>query len=671
MTRDAVILLAALAAVPMAVAAQPESSKIDFEPLDCRWTFGNHEPISMYRRLGGLSTGGIEGSARWLEDWHHWFDSEDCTRTMQGLGLNMLHCRFYKGMGWQFESKDFPNVKQFVANCHKHGIRALAYVQFSTLYYEVMQAEVPDLADWAAVDENGRKRTYHGASYFRWLPCINAPGFEPYLKRMIRIALEEGGFDGIMFDNCFAPPCYCPRCTALFRDHLAKVPPNPESRFGVPTVAHVLPPVHSGYGEIHDPITQQWLEFRCQRMTALFRRLYLAGKACKPSAIMSGNVANLRRANTANSVSLSMTDLRDCFDILVSQSGNEPGVIDGCIVNRVREMKFAQALKTHILALSDADAGISSRAGSKYVLALLEDAIFGGVPSDRTVMKADPQMVSRPLIEFRKPLLERFNALVRAGREGLKRPTYAPVKVLYSRESVMFSEQAYRAIVGAEEILLRNHIPYGLLPTEAVNELKVPGDCEVLLVCDQRCLSDAQLDALVRFTQRGGRLIVTGESGVYDETYAQRKSTPLDRLEGTQGVVYRRGAIPLPTINGGWTIKVGEPKDGGRRLVGDLASVWSPAIRITAPPTVFAEIKRSPTHVTVHLLNYASEPVAKGVRIALRAGSAPGEQCTFAAPMEGRDSMPLSLASQGSGGPVMEIPAFIDYAVVNIPVARQ
>jgi len=103
-------------------------AKADFDPLDCRWTFGNHEPISMYRRIGRRSTGGIEGGAHWLEDWHHWFDSEQCTRTMKDLGLNMLHSRFYKGMGWQFESQDFPNVKRFVQHCHQHDVQALAYI---------------------------------------------------------------------------------------------------------------------------------------------------------------------------------------------------------------------------------------------------------------------------------------------------------------------------------------------------------------------------------------------------------------------------------------------------------------------------------------------------------------------------------------------------------------
>lgn len=641
-------------------------AKIAFDPLDCRWTFGNHEPIAMYRRAGNRVTGGIEGSALWLDDWHHWFDSEASARLMQDLGLNILHSRFYKGMGWQHESRDFPNVKRFVENCHKHGIRVLAYVQFSTLYYETMLAEIPDLADWAAVDENGRKRSYHGA-YYRWLPCTNAPGFEPYLKKVMRIALTEGGFDGVMFDNCGSPPCYCPRCAALFREHLAREP-NPGQRFGIPTVAHVLPPVRRPeYGEIQDPIYQQWIEFRCQRLTALYRRLYQHAKSCKPSAIVSGNIAAIRRANMAGGAALNMADLGDCFDLFVSQSGNEPGVVDGCIVNRVREMKLAGALHTPVLALCDSDAGVSPDAEARYVLALMEDAVFGGIPTDRTVIKPDREMVSPQLVESRRPLLRRFNDGVRAGREGLAAPSYAPVRLLYSRESMMFSEQSHRAVLSAEEILLRNHVPYGLLPTQAAAPPAVPADCEVLLVCDQRCLSDAEVDALLRFAERGGRLIVTGDSGSHDSQYRQRRDNPLFKnLAGRRNVVLRTETAMAPIKSAGWTIKVASPGEAGRRMMADLTRLWSPKLRIHAPATVFAEVKRTDKAIYVHLVNYAREPVGQGVRIELGGLGLAPTQCTFAAPMENRPAAPIAVTAADLHRHVIELPAFGEYAVVTI-----
>ena len=672
MKQNALLCVAILGAVVMLGAEEPKQGKTEeiLDPLTCRWTFGNHEPLSMYRRAGSKVTGGVEGSALWLEDWHHWFDSEACPSVMQELGLNFCHCRFYKGMGWNFESRDFPNVKRFVENAHRHGVRVLAYVQFSTLYYETMLDEVPDLADWAAVDENGKKRFYNSA-YYRWLPCINAPGFEPYLKKMIRIALTEGGFDGIMFDNADAQACYCSRCAALFREDLAKEP-DPERRFGLPTVKHMFPPParKPEYGELQDPIAQQWLRFRSERLTALYRRLYLHAKSCKPSAIVSANVANIRRANMAGSTALNTPDLADCFDLFVSQSGNAPGVIDSCIVNRVREMKLAQALHVPILALCDADAGLSEAAEAQYFLPLMEDAVFGGIPTDRTVMKPDRNMVSPELVAFRRPLLKRFNKTLRENHESFAAPTYAPLHLLYSRESIMFSEKAHQAVLSAEEILLRNHLPYGLLPTAADKPLKIPSDCSVLLVCDQRCLSDAEVEALVQYAKGGGRLIVTGESGSYDPWYSQRKENPLfKRLAGCGTARCRAQTDSAPIKSASWTIRVGAPTDGGRRLLEDINTLWQPEIGIQAPATVLAEVKRSANTFYVHLVNYAKDPVEQGARIEIKRKRANRAGCTFAAPLENGPSSPVAAKASGEDADTFELPAFREYGWVRIDLS--
>ena len=183
------------------------------EPLDMRWTFGAHEPYTMYRRIGRRTTGGIDGNAKWIKSWLDWWD-EHAPEKMEELGLNFLHSRFYKGMGWEIEKKDFPNVQKFVRNCHAHGVGALAYVQFATLYQEMMRKEIPAIESWASIALNGEKNTYSTAvagSYYRWLPCLNCRAWEDYLKRMCTIALTEGGFDGIMFDNVFGLPCHCLR----------------------------------------------------------------------------------------------------------------------------------------------------------------------------------------------------------------------------------------------------------------------------------------------------------------------------------------------------------------------------------------------------------------------------------------------------------------------------
>ena len=45
------------------------SALAELNPVDTRWTFGAHEPFPMYRRVGRICTGAIEGNALWLQDW--------------------------------------------------------------------------------------------------------------------------------------------------------------------------------------------------------------------------------------------------------------------------------------------------------------------------------------------------------------------------------------------------------------------------------------------------------------------------------------------------------------------------------------------------------------------------------------------------------------------------
>ena len=75
---------------------------------------------------------------------------------MRGPALGAV--RLEGWLGWKEEKRDFPAVKNFVANCHAHGVKTLAYIQFASLYHEKFALEVPDLADWAAYDADGRHR---------------------------------------------------------------------------------------------------------------------------------------------------------------------------------------------------------------------------------------------------------------------------------------------------------------------------------------------------------------------------------------------------------------------------------------------------------------------------------------------------------------------------------
>ena len=315
-----VLLKAALSVLALMSAENVQA----FDSLTTRWTFGAHEPITMYRRKGGRTTGGIEGGSKWVADWLNWFDTES-PKLMKELGLNWCHCRFYKGMGWEFEKRDFPNVKRFVDAAHANGVGTLAYIQFMTLYYENMLAEIPNLRDWAARDHEGNMMYYYGGGYYRWVPCISCDEWIDYLVPIMRFAVTEGGFEGVMFDNAFSRHCHCERCQRKFREHLAKLPHAAE-RLGFADLRFVLIPPDTALGaaEIKDALVQEWLFWRHGQMNDIFAKFRRELKKANPNAVLSCNSQGARNPRGMRGLCVNVPELLKNLDLYIAQNGDYP-----------------------------------------------------------------------------------------------------------------------------------------------------------------------------------------------------------------------------------------------------------------------------------------------------------------------------------------------------------
>ena len=650
---------AILAFVPAAVA------EINIDPLTTRWTFGAHEPYTMYRRVGRHCTGGIDGNAQWVQEWLDWFD-EKSPEVMEDLGLNFLHSRFYKGMGWEVEKKDFPNVQKFVRNCHAHGVKALAYVQFNTLYPEVMRKEIPDIDSWAGIDYMGRHNLYGGynGQYFRWAPCLNCREWAAYIERMCTIALTDGGFDGLMFDNVFDYPCYCDRCQKEFRAYLAKIK-NPKERFGFEDLSGMLLPrmemSRLARMDVKDPVLQAWAVWRCKVMTDLLMRFRAHIKSVKPDAIVSGNPSPYRSRARFIERAQNMAELCKAFDFIIMQNSNFPELLkDGMIINRVRDLKYAQDMGQRIVALCDTDTMIIPEREARFLVPLTEDIVFGGIPTDRTIIAPSPEpgFINREAYARRKPLHERFNTFVAAHREALGSPTDHSVRIFYPEHEILFSEPTHQGVAAAEEIFLRNHVPYGYLVAYPDAPITVPAGTDVIVAPGLVSLSDAQIDFLVGWAKKGGRLVVTGDAGRYDDWNAQRRVNGfLPQLAGCPNVSVR--ACPdLVDANLNWRYRVPPPKDGGKALMDDLARVgWKAPVTFKGlPPHVFAEYRRMPSGtLAVHLVNYDPANPIKGVQLALPSGVTATAEEPF-----GADAAPHRLPADGA------LPRFTDYLLITI-----
>ena len=626
----------------MIVSTMMLAAGMSLNPIDMRWTFGAHEPYTMYRRVGRRCTGDIDGNALWLGDWLNWWD-ENAPAAMEAMGFNWCHSRFYKGMGWNEEKKDFPNVQKFVRNCHSHGVNVLAYVQFGTLYPEPMKLEIPDLDNWASYAEDGSHLYYQGSGYFRWRPCVTCDEWIEYLKRMCTIALAEGGFDGIMFDNFFTPPCYCGRCEKAFNAYVRSLPDR-KRRFGFDDLSLVRQPRLKEAGcdpekLRKDPVFQAWCNWRVKTMTDAARRLYEHIKGVKPDAVVSANISAYRRDNStiARCWALDLYELDRYFDLVLMQSSNFPGLMEkGEIHGRVRDMKMAGLRKKVCLHLCDEDSKETPETLRRYELVLFEDAIFGGIPTDRSSMNPsrEPGFLPKSRRERRKPILARLNREIAEHRAAYTAPSYQPVKLFFSPSVVRFSADMDKAISAAEEILLRNRVPWGYAVSEGVKGFSVPADCEVLILPGTLNLAEAEIAAVLDYAKKGGKLVVTGEAGRFDEIYAERFTSPLmDALKALKlpNVVLRDEVDMLPYAKLGWMYRIAPPTDGGKALMADLAATgWKAPVTFAGlKPHVFAEYKKDGAKLYVHLLNFNPETPVKGASVSFGPDARPLPDFSF------------------------------------------
>jgi hypothetical protein len=286
-----------------------------------------------------------------------------------------------------------------------------------------------------------------------------------------------------------------------------------------------------------------------------------------------------------------MAELAKAFDIIIMQNDNFPEVKQGRVYNRVRELKFAQDMGQRIVALCDNVENLYSDREAKFLTPMIEDIVFGGIPTDRTTFFPSPEegFINMEVWNRRKPQHDRFNTFAKAQREALSAPTIHSVRIFYPEREVLLSENTHQGIVAAEEIFLRNRVPYGYLFSTPDDVMTVPAGTEVVVVPGLTSLTDAQISELVAYAKNGGRLVVTGDSGRYNGWNAQRRVNPfLPQLKGLPNVAIRTDADAVKAVLG-WRYTIDAPADGGKALLADLSKQY-PDLR----SKVFGAMQRLP-----------------------------------------------------------------------------
>ncbi|MCX6898658.1 MAG: hypothetical protein NT105_08170 [Verrucomicrobia bacterium] len=506
-------------------------------PGKLRWVWALWEPIDLYTRGGhGAGVGDGRATGHWVRRWYERMHSDEILDKLAAAGVNVVTTHFYKGFGLKAEDVEMKRAADFTKRAHARGIRVLGYHQFSTVIYETMLDEVPNLADWIQRGPDGSKRTY-GSATWRWSACPIHDDFIAYLKRVMSRCLLDAGMDGVEFDGT-SYDCHCDGCQTAFRRYLAAHNPNPRERFGLPHFNHVRIP---SQWATKDPIWQEWIRFRMDLMGRRLRELREFTHRTKPGAafVTYEDCPALWRKDRTRL----LPDNGDYLDLAVAESHDMPQVLDRELVTKVRHLKEGTAIGRIALStdwLRSAKGSITLPSDPKPVeLDMAECLACGGQMLTATwALRSGDKRDGSAF--FEQPAffeaMKRYMGFNRA-HEALYAGSQpcANVWVYHSVWSLAFDHRtAYNSDLGFEQALL-GRIAYRVAKEPHLAKL---GPRDVLIVASQTCLSDRECDAIRAAVERGCGVIITGLSGECDENFRQRERSPLPALAAKPNVRY-------------------------------------------------------------------------------------------------------------------------------------
>ncbi len=478
-----------------------------------------------------LRSGGEPAEA--VHQWHAQ-RSEAAIRKLKQIGVNFSVINFHKGAGLKAESQDIAAARQFTAIAHKYGIKVAGYVG-ATLMYETLVQEEPGAKKWRQQNEFGEPIYYTAEQTFRYLACRNNPGYRTFIRKVVRLGIQDVKLDAIHFDQMmwWGEPnsCRCPYCRTQFREFLEKRYENPQRarlRFGFTGFGGVIPPPYDTHQppirlpELRNPMMQEWAEFRAWSLARDFTEFadYIH-KLNRNVAVIGNPTMNLE----SDVGFMYGVDPQQLFAPLSGVWTEEPNLpewtSDGRLVSQIRSYKAARAMGRPLFHWQNL-ARYDAYRKAPQVLRLAEslaydDANLGVVAGGSA---GDPPPITLRYVTF--------------FRDNIKDLTHtaeiADAAILRSFNSTQFNpSQANFNTVLFEQTLIQSKIPFGIIFDRHLENL---AKYKVLILADQDALADEQIARIREFVANGGGLVATGATSMRTGWRTQRSSFGLADLFG-------------------------------------------------------------------------------------------------------------------------------------------
>jgi len=458
------------------------------------------------------------GDPVWQVENYNKQHTDEAVQKLKDMGVTMAVIHYYKGFGLEAEKEHMDDARILASLCRKYGIKVGVYIG-STVGYETFLLEMPEAEEWFVPDYLGIPVRYGGGQTFRKRVYFMHPGFIEYMKKVVRIAIEDLKVDLIHFDNTSgrAHPSifHHPMAVVDFRNFLTNkyTPEDRKRRFGFSDMTYVEPPKYSQpLSAVNDPLFQEWADFRCHQLAEFYGIMERYIREMNPEVAVENNPhSGMSGNNTIWDQGVDYPRLLSHTDIVWTEEGNEATVDDnGVLISKIRSYKMASTLKNKIFTYtSDSKLQMAeAMAYNRQCIGMVGSGLAGYQLPDE----------QREYIKFYHKNFDYYRGI----------DNVADVAVLHSYATMAYNnDEPYQSTFLFEQSLIQEKIPFDIIFDDNLKNLS---KYKVLVLADQECLNDEKLDLIRNFVKNGGGLVATGNTSLYTEWRQRKKDFGLNDL---------------------------------------------------------------------------------------------------------------------------------------------
>ncbi len=449
---------------------------------------------------------------------------------------------------------------ELAAGCREKGMVVIARTDSHAVHQDVYEAH----PEWIAVSADGQARR-HWSSPEMWVTCALGPYSREFMPQIHAEIMTRYRPDGI-FTNRWdgSGICYCAYCREDF---------GQASGLALPSGPRAA-----------DPAWRAYVRWREERLFALWKEWDDQIRAINPQARFIPN------AGGGALYLLDMVRVGEMADTLFADRQGRHGLAPLWLSGKdAKEYRAALGKKPVVGIFS-----VGLEAPYRW-----KDSVQSAAEVRLWVLDGIANGLRPWFTKFSGTLYDqRWLATVRdlydwhAKNEGYLRneKPLAQVGVVYSQQTAAFyggaqaQEKVEDAILGIYQALIEMRVPFemvhdGLLDAEHIDAF------QLLILPNIAALSAGQCEQLRSFVARGGSLIATGETSLYDENGERRADFGLGDLFGARYL----GSQPSPLKNSYLRLEwppAGQPAhpllaglEGAQRIIGGVT--WLDVAPIT------------------------------------------------------------------------------------------